>query len=126
MLARIRSAEARRLVPSSPMAGLLSEQALGMLIYALIVAFSEGACPHGESLRVSDDGPLTSPSTSTGAVVRKPPGKETAMGGTCIGAAGFDLSGLDRCRCDPPVQLLRYGTKIAVGRKRLLHPVQLQ
>ena len=58
-----------------------------------------------------------------GAVVRKPPVKETAIGGTCGGAAGFDLSGLDRCRRDPPAQLLRYGTKIAIGRKRLWHPV---
>src|SRR5712664_1313957 len=54
-----------------------------------------------------------------GAVVRKPPVKETAIGGTCGGAAGFELSGLDRCRRDPPAQLLRYGTKIAVGRKRV-------
>ena len=59
----------------------------------------------------------------TGAVVRKPPVKETAIGGTCGGAAGFDLSGLDRCRRDPPEQLLRYGTKIAIGIKRLWHPV---
>src|SRR5712675_1948276 len=58
-----------------------------------------------------------------GAVVRKPPVKETAIGGTCGGAAGFELSGLDRCRRDPPAQLLRYGTKIAIGRKRLWHPV---
>ena len=63
-----------------------------------------------------------------GAVVRKPPVKEIAIWGTCGGAAGFDLSGLDlsgldRCRRDPPAQLLRYGTKIAIGRKRLWHPV---
>ena len=58
-----------------------------------------------------------------GAVVRKPPVKETAIGGTCGGAAGFELSGLDRCRRDPPAQLLRYGTKIAAGGKRLWHPV---
>src|SRR5258705_5191855 len=58
-----------------------------------------------------------------GAVVRKPPVKETAIGGTCGGAAGFDLSGVDRCRRDPPAQLLRYGTEIAIGRKRLWHPV---
>jgi hypothetical protein len=38
-------------------------------------------------------------------------------------ALTFDLSGLDRCRRNPPAQLLRYGTKIASGRKRLLHPV---
>ena len=55
-----------------------------------------------------------------GAVVRKPPVKETAIGGTCGGAAGFDLSGLDRCRRDPPAQLLRYGTKIAIGKLRLV------
>ena len=35
----------------------------------------------------------------TGAVVRKPPMKETALGGTCGGAAGFDLSELDACCC---------------------------
>jgi hypothetical protein len=37
--------------------------------------------------------------------------------------AGFDLLGLDHCRRDPPAQLLRYGTKIANGKKRILHPV---
>jgi hypothetical protein len=60
-----------------------------------------------------------------GAVVRKPPVKQTAMGERAAvpRALTFDLSGLERCRRDPPAQLLRYGTKIANNRKRLLHPV---
>ena len=36
------------------------------------------------------------------------------------GAAGFDLPGLSGCRRDPPVQLFRYGTNVANGRKRLM------
>jgi hypothetical protein len=44
-------------------------------------------------------------------------------GGRYGGGAGFDLPGLDGCRRNPPPQLLRYGTKIAIGKKRLLHPV---
>ena len=56
----------------------------------------------------------------TGAVVRKPPMKETA----CGGAAGFDLSGLDACCCRHlRAQLLRYGTNVANGGKQLLHHV---
>src|SRR5882757_8401148 len=52
----------------------------------------------------------------TGAVVRKPPMKDAW--GTCGGAAGFDLSGLDACCCrDLPAQLLRYGTNVANGGK---------
>src|SRR3982074_1725513 len=45
-------------------------------------------------------------------------------GGTCGGAAGFDLSGLDACcRRHLPAQLLRYGTNVANGGKQLLHHV---
>src|SRR5712691_10282617 len=57
-------------------------------------------------------------SACSGAVVRKTPMKETALGGTWGGAAGSDLSGIDACCCRHlPAQLLRYGTNVANGWK---------
>jgi len=56
-------------------------------------------------------------SACTGAVVRKPPVKETALGER----GAVDLSGLDACCCRHlPAQLLRYGTNVADGGKQLL------
>jgi hypothetical protein len=61
----------------SPASSLLCRQIL-----------QEKALTNPTSYKVSDDGPIGDDATRTGAVVRKPPGKETAIRGTRERAAG--------------------------------------